>query len=52
MLKHKKTYITAVVAIVTAVGAYLSGDLALADTIQLVVTAVLGITLRAGIAKV
>tara|TARA_R110000850_G_C9746436_1_gene444949 strand:+ start:131 stop:289 length:159 start_codon:yes stop_codon:yes gene_type:complete len=52
MFKDKKTYITAFVASVTAIGAYLTGDMALADTIQLVVGSILAATLRHGIAKV
>jgi hypothetical protein len=51
MLKGYKTYITAAVAAITAIAAYLVGDAGLADTIQIVVTAVLGATLRAGIAN-
>lgn len=46
MLKGYKTYITAGVAILTAVAGYLTGDLALPAAIQLVVTAVLGMTVR------
>lgn len=42
MFSGYKTYIVAAVAIIGAVGAYLSGDSSLGDTIQLVVTAVLG----------
>ena len=48
-LKGKKTFITGIVAIVTAVGALLAGDANIADTAQLVLTAVLGMTIRAGI---
>jgi hypothetical protein len=50
-LKGKKTYITAFVAIVGAVASYLVGDVQLADASQLVLTAVLGATVRAGIGK-
>jgi len=50
MLKGKKTYITALVAIVGAVGAWLTGDMELAAMIQLVVTSVLGATIRSGVA--
>lgn len=46
-----KTYILGVVAIIGAIASYLVGDLALADAIQLVVTAGLGMTVRAGISK-
>lgn len=50
-LSGYKTYITAAVAVVTAVAGYLTGDLELAAAIQLAVTAVLGATLRSGIAN-
>lgn len=49
MLSGKKTYITAVVAIVAAAGAYLSGDADLMSTLQLVFTALLGAFVRNGI---
>ena len=47
-LKGKKTYVTAVVAIVSAVGAYLVGETGLQDTVQIVVGAVFAATLRDG----
>jgi precorrin-4 methylase len=49
MLSGYKTYIVAGVTVVGAVAAYLVGDATLPDTIQLVITAVLGATLRNGI---
>lgn len=49
MLKGYKTYITGIVAIISAIGAYLTGDMALAEAVQLVVTAVMGMTIRKGI---
>ena len=49
MLKGKKTYITAGVAIITAAATYLTGDATLSDTIQLVITAILGATIRSGV---
>lgn len=49
-LSGKKTYVTGVLAILGAVGAYLIGDVELAETAQLVLTAVLGMTVRHGIA--
>lgn len=49
MLKGYKTYVTGVLAIITAVGAYLTGDASIADTTQLTVTALLGIFIRNGI---
>jgi hypothetical protein len=48
MLKGKKTYITAIVAIVGAIGAYLAGDASVMQTAQLVTTALLGMFLRNG----
>ncbi len=48
-LKGHKTYITAVVAVLTAIAAYIVGDASLIDTIQLVVLATLGATLRSGL---
>jgi precorrin-4 methylase len=49
MLFGYKTYIVAGVTVIGAVAAYLVGDATLQDTIQLVITAVLGATLRNGI---
>lgn len=51
MLKGYKTYITALVAIISTVAAYLVGDIGIADAAQLVLTAVLGATVRSGIAN-
>ena len=50
MLSGYKTYIAAVLAVLTAVGAWLAGDLQLADMIQTVVTAALGAFIRHGVA--
>jgi hypothetical protein len=49
MLAGKKTYITAVVAVVTAIGAYLAGDANLAETANLVFTALLAAFIRNGV---
>ena len=49
MFKGKKTYITAALAVITAIAAYLTGDATLAEAIQLGVTAILGATIRSGI---
>lgn len=49
MLKGKKTYVTAAVAAITAVAAYLTGDATLMDTLQLVFTAAVGAFVRNGI---
>lgn len=50
MLSGYKTYILAAVTGLGAVAHYLVGDADLASTIQLVVTALMGATLRNGIA--
>lgn len=52
MLKGYKTYIVAAVAVVSAVAAYLVGDVSLAAAVQAVITAVLAATLRHGVAQV
>lgn len=49
MLKGYKTYLTAGVAAIGAVVGYLVGDLSLADAAQLLVTAVMGAFIRAGV---
>lgn len=49
MLSGYKTYITGVVAIIGAVGGYLAGDVELMPTINLVVTALMGMFIRAGV---
>lgn len=49
MLAGYKTYITAGVAIVVAVAEYLTGDATLADTANLVFTALLAAFVRNGI---
>jgi len=50
MLKGYKTYITAFVTVVGAVGAWLVGDMELVDALHLVVPAFLATFVRAGIA--
>ena len=46
----KKTYITGIMAIVGTLATYFSGDtLAIADAAQLILTAILGMTIRSGI---
>lgn len=49
MFKDKKTYIVAGIAVITAIGAYLTGDATLAEAIQLAITAILAATIRSGI---
>lgn len=51
MLSGYKTYITAAVAVVTAVAAYLTGEANFADTANLVFTALLGAFIRSGVAS-
>ena len=49
---HKtKTFWASLGGIVTAVGAYFTGDIDLAATMQIVVTSVLALFLRHGVAK-
>jgi len=49
MLKGKKTYVTAVLAVITAVAAYLTGDASVAQTGQLVFSALFAAFIRNGI---
>ena len=49
MFKGYKTYITAAVAVVAAIGAYLTGDATVAQTGQLVFSALLAAFIRDGI---
>ena len=51
MLSGYKTYIVAGVAIISAIASYLVGDVSITDASQLVLTAILGATLRGGVAK-
>jgi hypothetical protein len=46
MLKGYKTYISGGLTVLGAVAAYLVGDINLIDAVQLVVPAVLGMTVR------
>lgn len=50
MLSGYKTYITGALAILGAVGGYLAGDLTLQAALPLVVTALMGMFIRHGIA--
>ena len=49
MISGKKTYITGIGAILGAAGAYLQGSLEMAEAIQLAVTALLAMFVRAGV---
>ena len=51
MLSGYKTYITAAVAIIGAIGAYLVGDVAIGDTAQIIVTSLLAAFVRNGVAN-
>lgn len=51
MLKGYKTYIVAGIAVISAVGGYLTGDLSLADTIQAILASGAVAALRDAIAK-
>ena len=51
MLSGYKTQIAAVLAILGAIGAFMTGEMALADAAQIVVTAVIGSFLRMGVAS-
>ena len=50
-LKGKKTYLTAVTTIIGALVAYGEGIVGLEATIQAIVTAILAMTIRAGISN-
>jgi len=49
MFKGYRTYILAGVAVISAVAGYLVGDLSVTEASQLVLTAVLGATIRSGV---
>jgi hypothetical protein len=49
MLKGKKTYITAVIAIVTAEGTWLSGDMSSTDALQISFSAIMAACIRNGL---
>lgn len=51
MLKGKKTYIMAALAVLTAVAQYLYGDVTLMEASQLAFTAILAATVRKGISE-
>lgn len=51
MLAGYKTYIAGTLAVLTAIGAYLTGDLSLMDAINTVVPAIMGMTVRSAIAN-
>ena len=49
MFAGKKTYILGAVTVISAAASYLVGDVSAVEAAQLVVTAVLGMTIRNGI---
>jgi len=49
MLSGYKTYITAGVAVITAVASYLIGDMSAADALQIGFTALMGAFIRVGV---
>ncbi|MAT11050.1 MAG: hypothetical protein CMM02_08585 [Rhodopirellula sp.] len=49
MLSGKKTYMTAAGGVLAAVGAWLSGDMELGVTINIVITSLLAVFLRKGV---
>lgn len=49
MLKGYRTYILGTVTIIGAVAAYLVGDVGLTETINLAVTAAMGMFIRSGV---
>lgn len=48
-LAGKKTYVTAVLTLLGAIGAYLTGEASLVETFQLVSTALIGTFIRKGV---
>jgi len=51
MLAGYKTYIAGTLSVLTAIGAYLAGDISLIDAINVIIPAVMGMTVRSAIAK-
>lgn len=51
MLTGYKTYIVGVLAILGAGGGFLDGDLTAPAAIQMAITAIMGMTLRAGVSS-
>lgn len=49
MLAGYKTYIVAVIAAITALGAWLAGDITIGAAGQAILTSLLGATIRSGI---
>lgn len=51
VLAGKKTYILAGASAITAIAAYLTGEISIGVLLQTIVTALLGATVRAGVAS-
>lgn len=51
MLKGYKTYVAGTLAIITAIGSYLTDAATLPEALQAILTAVIGMTVRAGISN-
>ena len=51
MLSGYKTYVVAALAVIGAVASYLVGDSTLQQALQLIIPAVLGVTIRHGISN-
>lgn len=51
ILNGKKTYVTAIVGVITAVAAHLTGEMEFADMIKTIWVAVIAIFLRNGLTK-
>jgi hypothetical protein len=51
-LKGKKTYLTASIAVLSTVLAWAVGEVEIVEASQLVLTAILGVTIRSGISDV
>lgn len=52
MLQGKKTYVTAVLAIATAIGAWFTGDATAFEAVQMGMTALLAAFVRNGVANI
>lgn len=51
MLQGKKTYILGIIAMITVIGQFLSGDMPAATAINDALTFLMGMTIRRGIAN-
>ena len=51
ILQGKKTYVAGIIGILGAIAGYLTGDIDMAQTGQLLLTAILGMTIRHGVSN-